>query len=237
MRAAVYGRRLAVSSCLKSSCLVRWERQLEEQCTSQRGTKRVRLQAPSALSLNGTLPNCPMWSGTGPRFKCINFHPNMIRDRKNLATSSSPANRHTLVAVIHAIHATAIYLLPLANILADQHITHARRTTPKAQPLSFNVPPAQYLWGKAPRLRASLSIYSEFARLPGLRSSKTMRPRFENTPQPLVIAPLKTDERMIASLSFEFCIHATPESCVTLEEEIPSFCAGTAHHFGWTTVL
>jgi hypothetical protein len=149
MRAAVYGRRLAVSSCLKSSCLVRWERQLEEQCTSQRGTKRVRLQAPSALSLNRTLPNCPMRSGTGPRFKCINFHPNMIRDRENLATSSSPADQHTLVAVIHAIHATAIYLFPLANIPADQPITHARRTTPKAQPLFFNVPPAQYPLGKS----------------------------------------------------------------------------------------
>lgn len=64
-----------------------------------------------------------------------------------------------------------------------------------------------------------------------------MRPRFEDTPQPLVIARLKTDDRMIASLSFGFCIHATPESCVTLEEEIPSVCAETARHFGWTTVL
>lgn len=105
-------------------------------------------------------------------------------------------------------------------------MTHARRATSKAQPLSPNVPPAQYLWGRCPGSRASLAIYSEFARLLGLRSSKTMRPRFEDTPQPLVIAPLKTAGRMLASLSSRFCIHATPEPCrVTLEERDPSFCA------------
>jgi len=40
-----------------------------------------------------------------------------------------------------------------------------------------------------------------------------MRPRFEDTPQPLVIAPLKTADRMISSSSFAFGIHATPELC------------------------
>ena len=52
-----------------------------------------------------------------------NFHPpNMLRDRKNLATTSSPANRHTLVDVLHPVHTPAIYMITLANIHADQHM-------------------------------------------------------------------------------------------------------------------
>ena len=50
MRAAVYdGWRQAVSSCLKSSCLARWERQRQqvEQCTSQR--ESAQLEAPPGL--------------------------------------------------------------------------------------------------------------------------------------------------------------------------------------------
>lgn len=95
MRAAVYGWwRQAVSSCLKSSCLARWERRQVEQCTSQRESASSKRPPGSALIVD--------LSRLGPRFSSLhaNLHPpNMLRDRENLATSSSPANWHTLVQV------------------------------------------------------------------------------------------------------------------------------------------
>jgi hypothetical protein len=61
--------------------------------------------------------------GPRPVFQlcCIQFLSSQhVQGLKKLATSSSPANRHTLVAAIHAIHATAIYMPTPANIHADQ---------------------------------------------------------------------------------------------------------------------
>ena len=103
MRAAVYGGRFAVSSCLRPSCLARWERQLGAQCPSQR--ESAQLEAPR-LSLNCRLV-C-----TRPAFQlcCMsNFDSlNMFRDLQTLWQVH--CRRTRMAAILRA-------MLPCVNML------------------------------------------------------------------------------------------------------------------------
>lgn len=120
MRAAVYSGRFAVSSCLRSSCLARWERQLGEQCTSQRESGQ--LEAPR-LSLNCRL----VWTRPAFQLCCMaNFHlPTCsgigktlprVRSQQTGTRSFMSSMPYTLLPSIVHDHST------LANIHADQYM-------------------------------------------------------------------------------------------------------------------
>jgi len=147
MRAAVYGGRtpfLRVSRCPVFCLGESSARRKESQLTSQPSQR-----ARSALSLTSSPSQIVRCSRPAARVSAL-LHPISI-----LPTCSGIVKACHEFITSEPAHARRCH--PRHTRYCHQHAhsskhprrsTHARRTTPKAQPLSFNVPPAQYLWGK-----------------------------------------------------------------------------------------
>jgi hypothetical protein len=150
-----------------------------EQCTSQRdsaaSSKRPRLSLNCPICLDPARVSALLHG----QFACSQH----VQGLENLVTRSLPSH----VSRHHSCHTCYGPIHPLANITM---FNTSRSDT--SQPLSINVPPAQYLWGKCSEFtltaRSILSIHCSRVS----QESKTVRPIFADTPQPLVIAPLKT---------------------------------------------
>ena len=162
MRAAVYGW-LAASRFFVSqvvlSCTLGETAGRAVHVAERVGPSSAR-SAPPRLSLNCRL--CPDPARVSARCMPISILPTCSGIGKTLPrVRRQLTGTRSLMSIFRSCHTRYYCHLHDRSSKHPPRSTHARRASSKAQPLSPNVPPAQYLWGKCPgSALASRSILS-----------------------------------------------------------------------------